>query len=52
MLGVIEVANFSKHEFKGPDARKFLDYIMAGKLPKPGRISIKPNVNKKRKTLW
>ena len=38
----IEVANFSKHEFKGPDARKFLDYIMAGKIPKPGRISLSP----------
>ena len=29
-VGVIEVANFSKHEFKGPDARKFLDHILAG----------------------
>jgi len=41
-VGVTEVANFSKHEFKGPDARKFLDHIMAGKLPKPGRISLTP----------
>ena len=41
-VGINEVANFSKHEFKGPDARKFLDHIMAGKLPKPGRISLTP----------
>jgi Glycine cleavage system T protein (aminomethyltransferase) len=41
-LRVIEVANFSKHEFKGPDARKFLDHVMAGRLPKPGRISLSP----------
>ncbi len=41
-VGVIEVANFSKHEFKGPDARKFLDHILAGRLPKPGRISLSP----------
>ena len=34
-VGVIEVANFSKHEFKGADARKFLDHILAGRLPKP-----------------
>ena len=33
-VGAIEVANFSKHEFKGPDARKFLDYIMAGRITK------------------
>ena len=41
-VGVIEVANFSKHEFKGPESRKFLDHIMAGRLPKPGRISLSP----------
>ena len=48
-VGVTEVANFSKHEFKGPDARKFLDYIMAGKLPKPGRISLTPMLTNKGK---
>ena len=41
-VGAIEVANFSKHEFIGPDARKFLDHILAGRLPKPGRISLSP----------
>ena len=41
-VGFIEVANFSKHQFKGKDARKFLDHIMAGKLPNPGRISLSP----------
>tara|TARA_B100001029_G_scaffold117680_1_gene97547 strand:+ start:1 stop:1191 length:1191 start_codon:yes stop_codon:yes gene_type:complete len=48
-VGIIEVANFSKHEFKGPDARKFLDHIMAGKLPKPGRISLTPMLTYKGK---
>ncbi len=41
-VGAIEVANFSKHEFLGPDSKKFLDYILAGKLPNPGRISLSP----------
>ncbi len=41
-VGAIEVANFSKHEFKGPDARKFLDHILAVKIPKQGRISLSP----------
>ena len=45
----MELANFSKHEFKGPDSRKFLDYVMAGKLPKPGRISLSPMLTKKGK---
>tara|TARA_B100001540_G_scaffold257658_1_gene235477 strand:- start:26 stop:1129 length:1104 start_codon:yes stop_codon:yes gene_type:complete len=48
-VGAIEVANFSKHEFKGPDARKFLDYIMAGKIPNPGRISLSPMLTYKGK---
>ena len=45
----MELANFSKHEFKGPDSKKFLDYVMAGKIPKPGRISLSPMLTKKGK---
>jgi len=41
-VGVIEVANFSKHEFNGPDAKKFLNYVLAGRIPKPGRICLNP----------
>ena len=41
-VGYIELANFSKHHFKGPDAKKFLNLIMAGKIPKPGRINLSP----------
>tara|TARA_B100000131_G_scaffold295593_1_gene312737 strand:- start:625 stop:1815 length:1191 start_codon:yes stop_codon:yes gene_type:complete len=48
-VGITEVANFSKHEFKGPDTRKFLDYVMAGRIPKPGRISLNPMLTKKGK---
>jgi len=48
-VGAIEVANFSKHEFIGPDARKFLDHVLAGKLPKPGRISLSPMLTYKGK---
>ena len=48
-VGVIEVANFSKHEFQGPDARKFLNYILAGRIPKIGRISLNPMLTPKGK---
>jgi len=48
-VGAIEVANFSKHEFLGRDSRKFLDHILAGKLPKPGRISLSPMLTYKGK---
>ena len=42
-------ANFSKHEFKGTDSRKFLDYVLAGRIPKPGRISLNPMLTHKGK---
>jgi len=48
-VGVIEIANFSKHEFQGPDARKFLNYVLAGKIPKPGRIVLNPMLTPKGK---
>ncbi len=41
-VGAIEIANFAKHGFGGPGARAFLDRIMAGRLPKPGRIALSP----------
>ena len=48
-VGVTEIANFSKHEFQGPDARKFLDYVLAGRIPKPGRICLNPMLTPKGK---
>ena len=46
-VGLIEVANFSKHEFQGPDARKYLNYVLAGRIPKPGRICLNPMLTTK-----
>ena len=48
-VGLIEIANFSKHEFKGRDSRKFLNYVLAGRIPKPGRISLNPMLTHKGK---
>ena len=48
-VGVTEIANFSKHEFQGSDARKFLDYVLAGRIPKPGRICLNPMLTPKGK---
>ena len=33
-VGATEIANFAKHEVTGFESRKFLDYILDGKLPK------------------
>ena len=48
-VGVTEIANFSKHEFQGRDARKFLNYVLAGRIPKPGRICLNPMLTHKGK---
>ena len=48
-VGGIEIANYAKHEFKGPGARDFLDYILAGKIPSPGRINLSPMLTSKGK---
>ena len=48
-VGVIEIANFSKHEFQGAESRNFLDYILAGKIPQPGRITLNPMLSPKGK---
>jgi len=48
-VGLTEIANFAKHSFKGRDARLFLDRVMAGRLPKPGRIALSPMLTPKGK---
>ncbi len=41
-VGMIEIANFAKHAVSGSGARAFLDHICAGRVPKPGRLSLTP----------
>ena len=48
-VGITEIANFSKHEFKGRDARKYLDYVLAGRIPPKGRIALNPMLSEKGK---
>ncbi|MEH6545798.1 MAG: FAD-dependent oxidoreductase, partial [Sneathiella sp.] len=48
-VGGIEIANFAKHEFKGAGARAYLDYILAGYVPQPGRLNLTPMLTPKGK---
>ncbi len=41
-VGINEVHNFGKYRVTGSDARAWLDRIMAGRIPKQGRISLTP----------
>ena len=44
-VGLIETTGFAKFEFEGPGARGFLGRIMAGRIPKPGRMALTPMTN-------
>ncbi|MEO0327113.1 MAG: FAD-dependent oxidoreductase [Pseudomonadota bacterium] len=46
-VGGIEIANFAKHEFKGSGARTYLNHILAGFVPKPGRLALTPMLTPK-----
>ena len=41
-VGINEVQNFGKYAVSGLNARAWLDCIMAGLIPKPGRLSLTP----------
>lgn len=41
-VGINEVHNFGKYAVTGENARPWLDRIMAGRIPKPGRMSLTP----------
>ncbi|NRB00285.1 MAG: FAD-dependent oxidoreductase, partial [Rhodobacteraceae bacterium] len=41
-VGINEVHNFGKFRVTGPNARAWLDRIMAGRIPAPGRLSLTP----------
>ena len=50
-VGINEVQNFGKFRIKGPNARAWLDRIMAGAIPKPGRLSLTPMLSHKGKII-
>ena len=46
-VGINEVHNFSKFDVTGPGARAWLDRLMAGRIPQPGRVSLTPMLSPK-----
>lgn len=42
-----EVHNFGKYLLTGPKARAWLDRVMAGRVPQPGRVSLTPMLSTK-----
>ncbi|MCE8508952.1 FAD-dependent oxidoreductase [Ruegeria pomeroyi] len=50
-VGINELHNFGKYLVKGPRARAWLDRIMAGRIPAPGRLSLTPMLSAKGKLI-
>jgi dimethylglycine dehydrogenase len=50
-VGINEIQNFGKFSVKGPNARLWLQRIMAGRIPRPGRLSLTPMLSPKGR-LW
>lgn len=46
-VGINEVHNFGKYLVTGPNARAWLDSVMAGRVPKAGRLSLTPMLSPK-----
>jgi dimethylglycine dehydrogenase len=50
-VGINEVHNFGKYTVEGPGAEGWLDRIMAGRLPREGRISLSPMLSPKGRVI-
>ena len=44
-VGLMDTTGFSKFSFSGAGAREWLDGVLAGRIPKPGRMSLTPMTN-------
>jgi dimethylglycine dehydrogenase len=50
-VGINELHNFGKYRITGPKARDWLNRIMAGRIPKIGRLALTPMLSHKGKLL-
>ncbi|MEL6884381.1 MAG: FAD-dependent oxidoreductase [Pseudomonadota bacterium] len=50
-VGINEVHNFGKYRVTGPKARAWLDRMMAGRVPQPGRVSLTPMLSPRGKLI-
>ncbi len=41
-VGINEIHNFGKYEVTGPGAEDWLNYLLANKMPQPGRMALSP----------
>jgi dimethylglycine dehydrogenase len=50
-VGINELQNFGKYRVRGKGARAWLDRIMAGRVPRPGRLGLTPMLSPRGKLI-
>jgi dimethylglycine dehydrogenase len=50
-VGINEIHNFGKYEVTGVDAEAWLNYVMANRMPRQGRLTLTPMLNKNGKLI-
>ena len=50
-VGIYETSNYGKYEISGAGAKKWLDHLLACKLPRPGRIALAPMLSEAGKII-
>ena len=48
-VGLLDISGFSRFEISGANAETWLNRVMAGRLPKPGRVKLSPMLSKEGK---
>ena len=49
--GLIEISNYGKFEITGAGGAEWLSYVMANRVPAPGRIALTPMLNERGKLI-
>ncbi|MBV9345552.1 MAG: GcvT family protein [Gammaproteobacteria bacterium] len=50
-VGLIEISSYGKFEVTGPGCDAWLSFVMANKVPAPGRIALTPMLNERGKLI-
>ena len=50
-VGLFEISGFAKYEVTGPGAEDWLNYLMANRMPKTGRMVLAPMLNEEGKLI-
>jgi dimethylglycine dehydrogenase len=50
-VGLLETSNYGKFDVSGPRAAEFLSYVMANRIPSPGRMVLTPMLDERGKLI-